>query len=149
MLSSWEARDHQKVPGATLSTLLSPLPPSNGRPHNSELYSVLGLSETKISAVDFYRKQLFLNQEVILKDRKQKQVSSVSLGFERPTLLQVLPILSRITLVSLLPQTYSAAREKLSAKHVTALATCPSEGSDSMLHCVCPLLLGNCCQAST
>lgn len=59
MLSSCKTRNHQKAPATTLSRLLNPFFPSNSSPHNSELYSVLELPETKISAVDFTEKDLF------------------------------------------------------------------------------------------
>lgn len=47
--------------------VLKSIRPFQGQPRNSELYGVLGLSETAILAVDFYRKQRGLNQEVMLK----------------------------------------------------------------------------------
>lgn len=73
----------------------------------------------------------------------------MSVGFGHPPPLQGCTISSWISSLSLLMQPCSAARGRLSAEHGTALATCLSDGSNSTLHRVCPLLLGNCCQAPT
>lgn len=104
----------------------------------------LGLSETKFSALDFCRKQLFWTRRWFGKvESRSGSPQCQYRGHLTP--LEVLAVPSWITLLSLLPQSCWAARAELSAEHSTALATRLSDGSDSTLHCVCPLLLGNCC----